>query len=416
MATLGLLRIAARNLRRNLRRTLITATAISGGLGLLIWTDNFSEGTYNGMIRRGVSEQAGHVVVQAQGYQQDPDMHALVESASTVEDTVQQAVSTVSPDARVVSRVRVQGLLQSPKNTAGVALLGVHPTAESAVSTWNDKLAPGGEWLEPDDHRSVILGEKLAVSLEVELGDKVVLMAQGEDDLVSRLFRVRALLRTGVDDIDGFMALTTTQAALGALERTDAATMVTVHLPDPALVPAAQHAIATALDDSVEVLPWQEALPELYQFTVLDRSSARAMFFVMGVIVSMGVLNTVLMSVMERVREFGVMMALGTRPAQVFQVIVLEGVLLGLLSSVAGLVLGVLTTWPAVHYGIDYGALMGDNIAVAGVAIESMVYAEWNWPGTLVFCLLAWLLTIVATLWPAWHAATLEPVQAMRRT
>ena len=416
MGTAGLARIAARNLRRNLRRTLITGTAIAGGLGLLIWTDNLSEGTYSGLIRRGVSEQAGHVVVQAAGYQADPDMHALVEDVAAVEATVREAVATVAPDARVVPRVVVQGLLQSTRNTSGVALLGVDPVGEATVSSWHDKVVEGGEWLTTDDDRAVVLGEKLADTLEVELGDKVVLMAQGEDEVVSRLFRVRGLLRTGVADVDGFMALTTLGAAQGALERSDTATMVTVHLDDPTQVPAAVDAVRAAVAEApLEVLPWQEALPEMYQFTILDRQSARAMFFVMGVIVSMGVLNTVLMSVMERVREFGVMLALGTRPGQVFRVIVLESMLLGAGATAVGLVLGVLTTLPVLHYGIDYSALMGDNVEVAGVAMDAMVYADWNWPGTAAFCGLAWLMTVLASLWPAWHAARLEPVQAMRR-
>jgi len=417
MATAGLLRIAARNLRRNLRRTLITGFAISGGLGLMIWTDNLSEGTYSGLIRRGVSEQAGHVVIQADGYQSDPDMHRLVEGAHAVEQTVEQAVRTVAPDARVVSRVTVQGLLQSARNTSGVALLGIDPEQEATISTWHQKVVEGGEWLTKGDDRSVILGEKLAETLEVEPGDKVVLMAQGEDEVVSRLFRVRGLLRTGVAGIDGFMALTTLGAAQGALEREDAATMVTVHLSDPTMVPLAVSTISAAVPtDRLEVLPWQEALPEMYQFTVMDRNSARAMFFVIGVIVAMGVLNTVLMSVMERVREFGVMLALGTRPSQVFRVILLEGVLLGAIGALFGLLMGALATWPAMTYGIDYAAMMGDNVDVGGVTVDAIVYSKWNWPGTAAFCLMAWLMTILSTVWPAWHAARLEPVQAMRRT
>lgn len=417
MATVGLLRIAARNLRRNLRRTLITCMAIAGGLGLLIWTDTFSEGTYNALIRRGVSEQAGHVVVQAEGYQSDPDMHLLVDGASSVEDAVSEAVLAIDPTARVVPRVLVQGLLQSTRNTSGVAIIGIDPELEPTVSSWHDKVVEGGEWLSPGDDRAVVLGEKLAETLDVELGDKVVLMAQGEEEVVSRLFRVRGLLRTGVAEVDGFMALTSLDAARGALERDDVATMVTVHLSDPKQVPEVVAAVSAAVPaDGLEVLPWQQALPQMYEYTVLDRQSARAMFFVIGVIVAMGVLNTVLMSVMERVREFGVMLALGTRPGQVFRVILLEGVLLGALGTALGLAIGVLATLPAMHYGINFGAMMGENVDVAGVAMDPMVYSEWNWPGTIAFCLMAWAMTILATIWPAWHAAGLEPVQAMRRT
>jgi len=416
MASAGLFRIAARNLRKNLRRTLITGTAIAGGLALLIWTGNLQEGSYSSLIRRGVSTMAGHVVVQADGYQAEQDMHLLVEDTESAESEVQAALSAVSPDARVASRLLVQGLLQSTRNTSGVALVGVEPSAEAKVSDWHEKVVEGGEWLADDDKQGVLLGEKLAESLEVELGDKVVLMVQGEDEVVHRLFRIRGLLRTGVADIDGFMALATLPAAQAALERPGAATMVTVHLDDPSTVPEVRAAVASALKErKVEVLPWQEALPEMYQFTVLDRQSAQAMFFIIGVIVAMGVLNTVLMSVMERVREFGVMLALGTRPSQVSRIILYEGVVLGFIATGVGLALGVLATLPGMHYGIDFAAMMGENVEVAGVTMDAMIYPQFNWAGTLGSCAVAWVMTVLATLWPAWHASRLEPVQAMRQ-
>ncbi len=413
---LGLLKIAARNLSRNLRRTLITATAIAGGLSLLVWADTLAQGTYKGLIQRGVSELAGHVVVQAEGYQDDPDMHLLVPDLAAVEATVR---SVGGPEARVTSRVQVQGLLQSTKNVSGVALLGIDPVTEATVSTWHTKLVTEGDepgaWLEPDDDRGIVLGIKLAEALEVEVGDKVVLVLQGRDEVINQLFRVRGLLRTGEDNADGFMALTTVAAAQAALERPDTATMVTVHLDDPAAVPAVREALDAALAGSpVEVLPWQEALPEMYRYTILDRQSQLAMFFVMAVIVAMGVLNTVLMSVMERVKEFGVMLALGTTPWQVFRIIVLEGIVLGFFAMLAGGALGILATVPTITYGIDYAQWMGDNIEVAGVTMDAQVYAAWNWPGTIGFCICAWLMTIFASLWPAWRASRLAPVEAMR--
>lgn len=412
---MGLLKIAARNLRRNLRRTLITASAIGGGLALLVWADTLSQGTYAGLIKRGVSEMSGHVVIQAEGYQDEPDMHLLVADQAAVE----AAVRTAAPGAQVTSRMLVQGLLQSTKNTSGVALVGIDPENEARVSQWHTKVVADGDeagsWLEPDDDRGVLLGSELADSLEVEVGDKVVLMAQGKNEVINQLFRVRGLIRTGVADVDGFMALTTLGAAQSALEQPGSATMVTVHLEDPKAVPEVEAAIRAALPgDGVEVLPWQKALPEMYEFTVMDRQTQRSIFFVMGIIVAMGVLNTVLMSVMERVKEFGVMLALGTRPRQVFQVILLEGMLLGVFATALGAGLGILATIPTIEYGIDYSALMGDNVEVAGVTMDAQVYAAWNWPGTISFCICAWLMTVLASVWPAWRASRLQPVEAMR--
>ncbi len=413
----GLVKLALRNLRRNLRRSLITGAAIAGGLALLVWADILSNGSYQNLIDRGVSTLAGHVVVQAEGYRADPDMHLLVEDAAAIEVLVKEA----APGARVTGRVSVQGLLQSTRNTSGVALVGIDPQAELTVSDWHEKVLPVADgstpWLEVDDDQGVILGSKLAETLEVGVGDKVVLTAQGEEDVVSRLFRVRALFSTGAAEVDGFIAITTVAGAQQALERDDAVTMVTVHLDDPRDVPEVQAALTAALKGRpLEVLPWQEALPEMYEFTVLDRNSARAMFFVMGIIVAMGVLNTVLMSVMERVREFGVMLSLGTKPRQVFAVILLEGVLLGFIATLIGLAIGLAAGAHLVSSGIDYGALMGDqaSMEVAGVTMDTFVYGAWNWGASFTFGAFAWGMTVLASLWPAWQAARLEPVQAMR--
>ena len=124
MARAGLLRLAARNLRKNLRRTLITGTAIAGGLALLIWTGNLQEGSYDSLIRRGVSTMAGHVVVQAEGYQAEQDMLMLVDDAEATQSEVRSALAELAPDARLASRMLVQGLLQSTRNTSGVASMG----------------------------------------------------------------------------------------------------------------------------------------------------------------------------------------------------------------------------------------------------------------------------------------------------
>jgi ABC-type lipoprotein release transport system permease subunit len=413
MASVGLIRIAARNLRKNLRRTLITSAAIATGLALLIFTNNLQTGSYDTMVTRGVSMLAGHVVVQAEGYQDDPDMHRLVPEATAVSEAVQQAV----PGARVASRVLIQGLIQSTRNTSGVALVGIEPEVETTISDWQDKLVEGGSWLETDDQRGVLLGEKLAESLEAELGDKVVLMVQGKDEVVSRLFRIRGLIRTGTDDIDGFMGIVTVDAARAALEQPDTATMVTIHLADATRVSEVHATVQQTMGERpVEVLPWQEALPELYEFIQLDRQSARVMFFIIAIIVCMGVLNTVLMSVMERVREFGVMMALGTRPGQVFRIILFEGILLGIFATFLGLLLGLALTWPFYVYGIDFSELMGGDADVAGIPIDAVIFPQFNWPGMAVACAIALCMTVLSTLWPAWYAARLEPVQAMRQT
>ncbi len=406
-----LLKMAFRNLRRNLRRTLITMAAISGGLALMLFQDAMGNGSYQEFIRVGVSTMAGHVVVQAEGYLDDPEMENRLADADAIESTLEREF----PDARVVQRAMVAGLLQSPRNAAGVGVSGIEPSEEREVSDWHEKLVEG-EWLS-DNPRDIILGTALAETLEVEPGDKVVLMAQGPDEVTSRLFRVKGLMRTGATEADGAFAIAHIDALTELMEAPGSAHQVSVHLSDPSRSDAATAQARRALSstDGLEILSWQEALPDVVAFIRMDQQSGRVGLLVIGLIVAMGVLNTVLMSVMERIRELGVMLALGVSPRNVASLVVLEGVVLGFLSAVVGAALGLAVILPTSRSGLDFGAMMGSEIMeVEGVAISSVIYPTPNWPALITFCVIAWVFTVLSSLWPAVHAARLQPVDAMR--
>lgn len=406
-----LLRLALRNLRRNLRRTLITGAAIGGGLSLVLVAVNMNEGSYRAMMDTAISAQAGHVVVQAKGYQADPDPLTVVTDA----DAVAAAARALDPDARVVQRSRIAGLLTSPNNAVGAGLLAIQPTAEATITDTHTRLSAGA-WLEDADDRGVVLGAELARRLKVGVGDKVVWMAQGEHEVNSRMLRVRGLLRTGAIELDAGLAITTLACAQAFLEQPGAANQVSVHLPrtEGADIKAAQLA-ATLQRPELEVLDWQRAVPEIVEFIRADRINNIITMGIIGLIVAIGVLNTVLMSVMERIREFGVMLALGLPPRQIAGLIVLEGALLGLCAAVVGLGLGAALSWPLVHYGLDYSQMLGsDSFEAAGVVLSSRLFAAYDLPAMGAWTLAAWAMTVLATLWPAWTAARLAPVDAMR--
>ncbi len=406
-----LLKMALRNLRRNLRRTLITMLAISGGLALMIFQDSIQAGSYRQLVETGVSTMAGHVVVQADGYQADPDMERLLPDAAAVAQSLEAAF----PEARVVQRALVQGLLQSPRNAIGVGVSGVEPEAETAVSDWQEKLVEG-EWLSGSP-REILLGQAAAKSLEVEPGDKVVLLVQGPNEVVSQLFRVKGVFRTGSAGLDGAFGLASVGAVATLLEAPGAAHQVSVHLPDPSGSEAATQVAQAALASTagVEVLHWTEALPDLHAFILRDQQTGRSMLFVIGIIVAMGVVNTVLMSVMERVRELGVMLAVGLTPGRLAGLVMLEGAVLGALSAAVGGAVGLAIVLPLNQNGLDLASMMGgESVEVAGVALNTVIHPTVEWSVFATFCGLAWLFTVLSSLWPALHAARLKPVDAMR--
>ena len=284
-----------------------------------------------------------------------------------------------------------------------------------------------GRWIEPGELGGIILGAELAKTLGVGLGKKVVLMGQGwskdadssgerVSEVQSRLFRVRGLLRTGSAQFDGFTAVVSLEAAQDLLGEPGAASQVSLHLKDPADADGAVADVRRALSGAagLEVLGWKEALEELYQFTVVDRATNNKFMFFIGLIVALGILNTVLMSVMERMREFGVMLALGMAPGRLRRLILSEGLLLGLFASSLGLAGGAAMTSYLVTAGIDYSEMMGETMDVAGISVSTLIHAGWDTTSMAVYTLVAVLLSVAATIYPAWKAGKLQPVEAMR--
>jgi ABC-type lipoprotein release transport system permease subunit len=406
-----IVRLALRNLRRNLRRTLITGLAIGFGLALLIVSSGFGDGTHGQMIASGIGAMAGHVVVQGPGWQQRREADIVVPNSSTV----RAKLAKVAPDATVVGRVFLQGLLTSPRGSAGVQLSAVEPEREREVDDLHAKIVEG-TYLD-GNRQGIVLGKTLAETLGVGIGDKLVLMAQRRGEIESRLMRVQGIFRVGIDEIDGFhgqLPLATAQELLGLGSEV---TQLSLHLKSQRTVQETLASTVAALKgEKVEVLAWDEALPDLSRWVALDDGFLYVFMLVIAVIVAMGITNTVLMSVLERMRELGVLLAVGMTPRRLWLMVVTEGALLGLFSVVAGAGVGLLLNWPLAVWGIDYGGLAGggDSIEAAGVALAAHQYSDLSGVKVVVFAVLAFAMTVLASLYPAFKAARLRPIRCLQ--
>ncbi len=404
-------KLALRNLFRNKRRTVLTVAAIAFGLSMMLWTVNFQKGSYAAMIRLGVSSMAGHVVVQAQGYQDDKEVTLVVDDVAGISATL----ASEFPDGVVAPRIAMGGLLMSTTTSTGAALNGLDPAAEVQVQDLHTKVV-AGEWFSGDD-REIIIGQVMADTLGVEPGDKLVFMGQnGTDEVQSRMFRLRGVYRTGANQIDGRLAYCHLGAAQELLDRGDVAHMVTLHLDDPKASFVAADRAAVLLGDGVDVRDWKEALPELSGMIQMDRASGDVMMAIIGLIVAFGVLNTLLMSVLERTREFGVMLSLGMKPAQLARLVLLEGMVLGIIGALVGLLLGVAFSYHAVYVGIDYAAFAGEGGAMEmeGIVLDSVLKGQWD-PLRMSYYLIAGVIfCVLSAIYPAWSISRLQPVQAMR--
>lgn len=430
-----LFKLAWRGLIRDTRRTIITGSAISLGLALFIFSDQIQAGSYHALITRGVSTQAGHLVLQREGYQVKPEQALTLTQTATLRDALSEVFKQAGLEATVTARGALSGLLQSPVSSARARLLAIDPVREPEVSDWHTRLAPAplpqGEegdplpsaWLEVGDDLGVLLGAQLAHRLDLTVGDKVIYTFQRAGEVESKLLRVRGVLRLSSEEEEAHTALITLGALSAILALPSASHRLTLHLDDLSQLDRAEALTARLLTErpaliaghSVELLPWQEALPALYQFSQKDQQTSRVIFLLMGVMIAIGLLNTITMSALERRRTFGVMRALGLTPRLVGGLIVVEGFILGLSASLIGLALGLLISWPAIEYGIDMSSMVGgESMELGGVMIDTKIHAIWNRGGLVGFTLTSVLLSVSASLWPAWRTGRAPVLTALR--
>jgi len=407
-----LLILAARNLTRHLRRTLLTGAAIAFGLTMMVLMISLQEGSYKAMLKSGISNLAGHVVIEDPAHREQGEADLVVPNITALS----AALRPILPEAILAPRMQVGGLLTSPTNSTGIGLRGLIPSAESQITDFDDKLVRG-EWLQDDDARGIVIGVAMADSLGVEIGDKLVFMGQGEDgDVTSRLFRLRGVFKTGGAELDSFIGLTPL-AAVQELNRTpDAAHQLTIHLPNPRRAEAARQLARTVVPDTLDVLTWDQALPDIVALIKVDRFSGDIMMIVIGFIVMMGVLNTVLMSVMERTREFGVLLGIGMRPNRIALLVLTEGLVLGLVSTAVGMGLGAALSYPLVTQGLDYSIFMGgaESMEMEGILVDAVIHGAYSPERMANYALAAVLFTVCAAAYPAWTLTRLSPVDAMR--
>ena len=416
MNATALLRIAWRNLWRHTRRTLLTALAFGAGVFLLIFFLGLGDGVHEKMIQTGIRMGSGHVVVEPRGARDEVAIDLLLAPDAVAALRAVLARPRIARDVEgSAPRLTGSGLLSSANNAAGVEILGVDAAREADLSLLPDRIV-AGTYFGPDGSAPpVVIGRALAEKLKVKLGSKVVLMTQAGAQIESQLLRVRGIFATGMDDVDGHLVSVRLDDFQKLLGRPGALTEEAIFLHRAGDAGEVRRLIAAALAPRpVDVLTWRQAMPQLDQFIVLDDAGNYIFNAVLLVMVTLGVLNTVLMAVLERRREFGLLAALGMRPSLVAVMVLAESMLLTTFGAGLGLAAGLAVhRYFAVH-GLDIAAMSSETFSVAGVAIDSVVHS-YLYPGRIRWSLLfIALLGFAAALYPAIRAARTPPTEAMR--
>ncbi|WP_226989336.1 ABC transporter permease [Desulfuromonas sp. TF] len=408
---IDLLRLAWKNLWRNRRRTLITLAAISMSVMLVQAFHNLSFGVYARMVDSGVRAGSGHIAVYRGDYVTSRD-----ENLSYPPGEAAAVIGDIPGVEAVLPRLYLPGLAQSSRESRGIVVTGVDPRTELRISPFLAGL-PADKMIRTADSRDAVLGARLLRELKIEEGSKFVITLQSRDgELVNELFRVRGVIDTGIREVDSSLIMVGGEraAAMAGIpgEVHELAVILRRADDDAEVFPV----IADVLKDRPELhpVPWEKAMPNLANAIKLDYASQKFIFVVILLIVTIGVVNTLLMSVMERLREFGVILALGASAAVLRRMVLAEALVLGAAAMTLGCILGSLATWYLVEVGIDLRAFVPETLEYGGVVFDPILRAAWDLAWMAQIALYVVALVLLASLYPAVKAGRTRPAEAMR--
>lgn len=405
------LKLGWRNLFRNKRRTIIEISSIAGSVLLGIWWNNLAVGTYEKMIDDGVRMGSGHIGIYHREYLELRKTEQII----AVDDLVAELER--DPDvAAVYPRLMVPGLLRSSRDSRPTAILGIDFAREQGSNPLLDpkRIVEGSL---PEKPREAVIGKVLAQELGLSLGKKFVFMAQGSDgDIVSTLLRVSGIIESHVREIDNATVLIDREHLGEIIGYTSSAHEIGIILHNNRLIKRAFPRIERIVNHYENARPftWEEAMPELSSAVRLDHAGLQVMVVLLYLIVGIGTVNTILMSVIERTREFGVFRAIGLNSTGIRKMVMSEALVLAFAGVTVGLIVGsLLSTYTAV-YGIDFSRFMSEQ-GFGGTIFEPIMYGGWDIRGMIYLSGGMIVVALIASLYPTYWVMKIRPSDAMRR-
>ena len=400
--------LAWRNIWRNPRRSVLTILAIIFASGLLVFMLSFQFGAYEDMIDSSVRLSTGHLQIQPEGYQNRPEMHKVIENPGPLLDRV-AAVAGV--DA-VTVRSETFALAAGAKRSRGTTVSGVRPEVERRISTLPGQIRKG-RYLQDGDKDVAVIGALGAERLQIDIGDECTLIGQGRDGSVAAtVVRIVGIFQTGIDEFDRtsmqipYSDFDSVFSMEGSAHRL---VIITKNLADNGPVAAAVRGMVEAAD--LAVLTWDELTPGLRQSIELDLIGGIIMYAILVIVVAFSILNTFFMAIIERTREFGVLMAIGTKPLRLVKIMLLESLAMTCVGLLAGMILGTAVTLFFSYYGIG----MGDSSELlAQYGIADRLYPRLSLLSILIGPAIICVVTSITALIPTLKIVNMRPVAALR--
>ena len=404
-------KMAWRNIWRNPRRTILTICAITFASILLVFMLSFQFGSYETMINTSVKISTGHLQIQAEKYHEKKSVRYVIPEPQKIADIV----NNIPEVAAYTFRGQAFALISSKNRTYGVVVTGIDPPGESNVSRIK-KLVREGHFLSGTDINQAVVGKLLAKNLRVTIGDELTLLGQGRDgSIAATVLQVKGIFSSGIDEFDRSaiqIPLSTFQDIFTMNESVHEIVVIGRALSDVSRIKAQLQDALPVLNSRkpLKTLDWQEIMPGLRQAIEMDLVSGLIFYGLLIIVVAFSILNTFLMAIFERTREFGVMMAIGTSPRRLTKVLLLESMAMTLIGIITGIMLGMVLTYYFQIHGIDFS---GGSELLSQFGITGRMYPKLSILSISIGPFMVLFFTFFAALYPALKVRRLKPVEAM---
>jgi ABC-type lipoprotein release transport system permease subunit len=398
-------KIAFRSVVRNRKKSLVTTGATALAAFVMIIFVSLANGLVDTLQKNAIGMQLSHAQVHAPDFRRDRDIHQLVPKSEEIISALEKAGLRAAP------RLYAYGLGAVDKASAGIELRGIDEREKSVTGI--AKHVQQGSWVDAADPKGAVLGKILAEKLGAKLGSELMILSQAADgSTANELLIVRGILRPIADKVDraavimpaeGFRSLFMLEAAAGVHE-------IAIFAPD---IAAAKTAVLS-VDPHAEVLSWRELEPAISRISNAAEASSLFLLIVTYAAVVIVVMNATLMSVFERIRQFGIMKAIGTTPAQISGIIVAEVMLQSLVALAVGSVVAVPVCLYLEKAGLDLSHAVED-ISIGGAAMDPIWFGEFSATVFLAPAAVILLSAVFAGVYPGLKAALVRPLEALTR-
>jgi putative ABC transport system permease protein len=400
-----------RNVWKNRRRTILTLLTIMVGCAMIIFMKSIQKGAFGKMVEDAVSANTGHIQVHEKGFWENMN----IDYALKPDSRITNRLDAMPAIAAYSLRVNAAGFVSSGNTTEGAIIQAVDPDRERKVTDLHTDIRPGGRYLREDDLTNIVMGETLAENLGVKVGDTISMISQGFDGSVAAAnLTVVGLFKTKNPEYDDTLVIMPLAQAMDTFTMMGYVNSIVIRLKDGMTMEETREGLRRAMGEKeLEIMGWDELMPDMVQFIDMKRAGTYIFEFILFTLAAFGVMNTIQMSVYERIREFGIMMAIGTRPERIRRMVQAESLIIAILGVVLGAALGSALAVYFTYHPLDYSSLAG-QMKTWGISISSFP-ARLEASNILSTSSVMLVVCVLFTISPARYASRLRPIEAIRK-